>query len=383
MPIPPLPEPLFIATDAALNGVVTRLEQCSYFAIDTEFVRTDTFYPDLGLIQLSDGRDCWLLDPLQPLDFSGLTGLLKNTGVTKVFHACSEDLEVLQYRLGCSPQDIFDSQVAAALAGYGFSRGYAGLIEEVLEVSLGKHETRSDWLRRPLNQSQMHYAAEDVYYLVFLFERLDEDLGRLQRREWLAEDMSRLLAAAAGTAPTKDYYRKVKGAWKLDRQALATLQHLCDWREREARTRNKPRRRVADDKSLLEIALAQPGSVRGIAAVTSLHPGQLRKFGESLCKLVAATQSLAPEQLPEPLPKPIPREAGAVLKQLRKLVADRAEQLDIPAELLARKADLEQALRAGMQRGVFPEQLQNGWREVEVGQPIRALLQDALPAVSL
>ncbi len=374
MSMEPLPNPVLISNQAALADAAALLGRRGYFSVDTEFVRTDTFYANLGLIQMSDGVHCWLVDPLACGDLSPVVALLENPAIIKIFHSSSEDLEVLQTSLRCMPQAIFDTQVAAALSGYGFTRGYAGLIDELLSVSLAKHETRSDWLQRPLSESQLHYAAEDVYYLVYLYRQLSAQLDRLQRHSWMEEEMARLLETAAIAAPTENYYLKVKGAWKLDRRSLGMLQLLCDWREREARAKNRPRKRIVDDKSLLEIAMNKPGSAAQIASATGVRPSTLRRYAWELCRLVEQGQGLDADALPARLPKPVPREAGAILKQLKQLVANRAEQLDIPVELLAKKADLEQALRSAMHQSPFPERLSNGWRDGVVGQSIRDML---------
>lgn len=372
-----LSPPLMIASDQALRETIAQLAARNYFSIDTEFVRTDTFYPNLGLIQLSDGEQCWLLDPLEKPDFAPLIDLLENPQVTKIFHSCSEDLEVLNHCLGCNPRGIFDTQIAAAFTGHGFSRGYAALIGEVLNVGLNKHETRSDWLRRPLTASQLQYAAEDVYYLLHLYQVLDRQLAELGRQAWMAEEMHSLESNAAAEISSLDYYQKVRGAWKLNRRALAALRLLCDWREREARERNRPRRRIIDDKSLLEIAMAAPQSVNQMAATTAISAGARRRYGELLYSLVAQARELSEDALPAPLPKPVPKAAGGLLKQLRQLVAERAQQLAVPAELLARRADLEQALRSQLGQGAFPQKLRQGWRYSTVGAAIEALLNDS------
>jgi len=173
----PVPAPIVVADNQTLAAAAGPWQQCDALAIDTEFVRTDTFYANLGLIQISDGTDCWLVDPLTISDFSPLIDLMTNPAVVKVFHATSEDLEILEQTLGCIPTPLFDTQVAAALTGYGFSKGYGPLVGLLLGIELDKHETRSNWMKRPLTEAQMGYAAEDVYHLAAIYQLLKQRLA--------------------------------------------------------------------------------------------------------------------------------------------------------------------------------------------------------------
>ena len=375
--------PAIMVTDSSsLLEAVAKLKLVDAIALDTEFIRTDTFYPRLALIQLCDGVTTWLIDPLAFADseLSPLVELLNNEGVLKVIHSCSEDLEVLRYALGVLPRPLFDTQIAAAFVGLGFSLGYQALVKEITSVELSKHETRSDWLQRPLSQSQLSYAAEDVHYLGAIYEKLNEKLRACGRLDWLQEDMRALLAGAELDAPVEQYYSRVKGAWKLDRQSLGVLKLLCSWREVEARQQDRPRGRIVADKDLLQVAISKPQdkrllSGRQAANGEGIHLRAARVYGDKIVSLVADGLQADPDSLPLLLPKPVPREQGGTLKACKKIVNDRANVLAMAPEMLARKADLTYLLHGAVAgRARLSSAMENGWRKAIIGDQLLAFL---------
>ncbi len=373
------PTPELISDDQTLKARCQQWQQLPILAMDTEFVRTDTFYARLGLIQISDGKECWLIDPLALSDLSPLSEVFKNPAIIKIFHSPSEDLEILRAALGCLPEPIFDSQVAAALTGYGFSKGYAALVKALLNVDLEKHETRSDWTRRPLSEQQLHYAAEDVYYLAALYPLLLDKLAEMQRQQWMDEEMATLLVKSAEAEDLDGYYRKIKMAWQLDDSDLLLLQQLCRWRELQAREIDRPRNRVVSDKLLFEIARQKPRTLAALKRIEGMHPGTVRRFGEKLLELVGAAdaESSGADSLP-PLDQPLPKSAAAKLKKLRAVVLSVSERLDLPAEVLAKRRDLEAIVRSARSETPpgLPDTLATGWRFQVVGDPLLKLAQE-------
>lgn len=339
----------------------------SLLALDTEFVRETTFYPIAGLVQIGDGQRQYLLDPLTIDDWSPLRVLIADAK-PKVLHAPSEDLELFQQLLGAMPAPLFDTQVGAALAGWGFGLGYQALVQQQLGIAVEKEQTRSNWLARPLSPEQCHYAALDVELLPLLFERIAERLTVLDRFDWWREEGDRVLAAAAEVVAPERYYRKLGGGWKLRGEQLAALRALCAWREIEARTRNVPRGRIVKDAELLEIARLLPRSNAELGRV--LPPPKIRSEGAGLLRLVAVARDEPHESWPEPLPPPLPREWGGRLQALRDAVADRARALDLPPELLVRRRDCEELLRSG----ALPATLASGWRRAVIGDELLDLL---------
>ncbi|MFT6300331.1 MAG: ribonuclease D [Saprospiraceae bacterium] len=365
-----LPAPVFVSTSEQLRVCVSKAAEYSAIAIDTEFIRTDTFFPILGLVQIFNGDDCWLIDPLAISDLSPLTELLINVSVIKVFHSCSEDLEVLKHVLGCIPQPLFDTQSAAAFSGYGFSRGYASLVDSILGIHVEKGETRSDWLRRPLTDSQLRYAALDVIHLLPVYNKLCEILVQLGRKKWIDEEMSLLVKGASGEENLGLYFKKIKGASKLPPSDLSALQLICEWREIEARKRNRPRGRIVDDKSLLEIILKKPKTKNDLSDIKGMHPGLIRRYADDLLGLLRDGLARPESEHPEMLMEPLPRFAGATAKKLKGIVNAQAEVLDLAPEVLARKRDIEFLVWSIIKKEEInlPESIAHGWRYEAIGR---------------
>ena len=371
-----MPPPVLVADAATLNRCVEALHKSDVVAVDTEFMRTDTFYPILGLIQIYDGQQCWLIDPVALDSLGRLVAIFENPGITKVFHSCSEDLEVLQHVMGSLPQPLFDTQIAAALSGFGFSRGYAALVSDMLGIHVPKGETRSDWLQRPLSESQLGYAASDVYFLLPVYHRLVDALEKLDRTGWMDEEMATLVGRSVQTDDTADYYRKVKGAWKLEAKALQVLQTLCQWREVEARQRNRPRNRLIADRVLLDIAVAQPVNKQSLASIEGVFPGFLRRYGDHLLALIDQAQRghiSNSEPLP-PLDAPLPKAARDLAKELKAVASECAESRHLSVEMLVRKRDIEELVRSAIDTGKpnLSAALREGWRYELIGQTLLA-----------
>lgn len=367
-----------VDSDSALRDCCQTLLSSAAIAVDTEFMRTRTYFAKLGLVQLANSERCWLVDPLAITNLEPLRELLQAPSVVKVLHSCSEDLQVLQSSLGVLPMPLFDTQIAAGFVGEPFAMGYARIVKALLGVELNQQETRSDWLHRPLSDAQLHYAAEDVHYLIRVYELLAERIATAGRREWVEEDMTRLLSAAATPDEPEQAYLRIKAAWQLDHAGLAVLQALTAWRENRARTDDLPRSWVMADRTLMELAEARPATLSELSAVGDLPPKLIRRHGEFLVELIQAT--LAQRDLwPEPVPERLPRHGSPLLKALRSRVDAVAEQLGVAAELLARKKDLEPLARAVVQgrEPQLTEPLASGWRREVIGEPLLAVVQSA------
>ncbi|MBC2678650.1 ribonuclease D [Pseudomonas baltica] len=360
----------WIRDDASLAEHCAHWQSLPYVALDTEFMRVDTFYPIAGLLQIGDGASAFLIDPLSITQWQPLTQLLENPAVIKVLHACSEDLEVLLRLTGSLPAPLFDTQLAAAYLNLGFSMGYSRLVQEVLGIELPKGETRSDWLQRPLSDTQVSYAAEDAVHLAEVFEKLRPQLSD-DKYAWVLEDGAELVAQLRREVNPDELYRDAKLAWKLSRAQLAVLRELCAWREREARARDLPRNRIVREQSLWPLAKLQPDNLQTLAKIEDMHPRTVRQDGEQILALIKAAASVAPEQWPAVLPEPLPIEASAVLKQLRAIGQREAERLNMAPELMLRKKTLEALLKTGYPDGPYqlPDSLR-GWRRERMGQAL-------------
>lgn len=360
----------WILDDASLARHCAEWRKLPYVALDTEFMRVDTFYPIAGLLQVGDGQRAYLIDPLEVKDWAPFAELLEDPAVTKVLHSCSEDLEVFLRLTGVLPAPLFDTQLAAGYLNIGFSMGYSRLVQEVLGIELPKGETRSDWLQRPLSDTQVSYAAEDAVHLAELFTALRPRLSD-DKYAWVLEDGAELVAALRREVEPETLYRDVKLAWKLAPQQLAVLRELCAWREREARSRDVPRNRILKEHSLWPMAKSQPNNLSALARIDEMHPRTIRQDGEFLIKLIQRAASLPAEQWPAPLPEPLPIEAAGILKQLRAIGQAEGERLGIAPELMLRKKALEALLKSGYPNGPYqlPDSLR-GWRRERMGQAL-------------
>ncbi|MGE8505569.1 MAG: ribonuclease D [Pseudomonas sp.] len=360
----------WILDDASLAEHCAAWQTLPFVALDTEFMRVDTFYPIAGLLQVSGGEQAYLIDPLRITDWAPFSALLQAPGVVKVLHSCSEDLEVFLRLTGSLPTPLFDTQLAAGYLNLGFSMGYSRLVQALLDIELPKGETRSDWLQRPLSELQVRYAAEDVLHLVEVYRALMARLAP-QKVEWILEDGAELVANLGREVAPEDAWRDAKLAWKLSRQQQAVLRALCAWREREARARNQPRNRILREHSLWPLARTQPDNLVALARIEDMHPKTVRQDGETLLQLIRDAAALPPEQWPQALPEPLPIEASALLKKLRAIGQQEGERLDIVPELMLRKKTLEALLKSGYPNGPYqlPDSLR-GWRRELMGQAL-------------
>lgn len=360
----------WIRDAAALAEHCQRWRALPYIAVDTEFMRVDTFYPQAGLVQVSDGLAAYLIDPLCIDQWAPLAELLAAPEVLKVLHACSEDLEVLQRLTGAVPSPLFDTQLAAGYLNLGFSMGYSRLVQEVLGLELPKAETRSDWLQRPLADAQVSYAAEDALHLAELYVALAPRLGE-EKHSWVLQDGHELAQQLAREIDPRELYREAKLAWKLSPSQLAVLRELCEWREVQARQRDVPRNRLLKESTLWPLARFQPSNLNAMAKIEDMHPRTLRHDGEALIELIRAAAGTPPSEWPAAVAEPLPLEASALLKQLRAIGQAEAERLGIAPELALRKKVLEALLKSGYPNGPYqlPESLR-GWRRERLGQKL-------------
>lgn len=378
-----IPAPQWVCSDSALADICQRWEQEAYLAVDTEFMRSTTFYPEAGLVQVADSQGTALIDPLTITDWTPLAAIFEHPLVVKVFHACAEDIEVCRRLTGVMPSPLADTQLGGAMAGLGGIMGFQRLVKEVLNINLPKEETRSDWLQRPLRDEQVDYAVADVHYLYRLYPKLMSLLKKLGRQAWLSEDCERLLRTSERSDNAAHYYRRVKLAWKLRPQELLVLQQLVLWREQQARQRNVPRNKVVDDNSLWNIARFKAKN-RDQLAKAGLRPAVIREDGKALLAIVAEVLQTDKAAWPKQLDKPLSPQAGQWLRLMKEAVAEKAGILGIPPEILARKKALEALLRSGYPNGPFrlPESLR-GWRKDEIGDYLIQLLQDQTRVISL
>ncbi len=365
-----------ITTDEQLKGMCDSASQKSLIALDTEFVRTRTYYPQLGLIQLYDGDNVTLVDPLNIKDWSPFVALLTNKQVIKYLHACSEDLEVFQHEFGVMPDPMIDTQVLAAFNQRPLSTGFATLVAEYLGVELDKSESRTDWLARPLTEKQCVYAAADVYYLLPIAEKIQSET---QERGWLAaaEDECIMMSARRGETLSPDAaYFEINNAWQLDERQLGVLKLLAAWRLNYARERDMAVNFVVREDSLWLVAKRQPTSMSELESLGLSGP-EIRFHGRTLLKLAAEGAALDDAELPERIVRIVDYpNYKRVFKEIKTLVQTISTECGLNAELLASRRQINQLLKSYWQsreETCTPELLQ-GWRGELMGERLRAFM---------
>jgi len=361
----------FLDSDDALAEAAGQWAAAPILGLDTEFVRTNTFYHRLGLIQVSDGRTSWLLDPLAARDLSPLGEVFRSPGV-KVLHSASEDIEVFYRALGVLPAPLFDTQIAGAFTGKGAFLSYQRLVAACLGVELAKEETRTDWMARPLSAGQLAYAAEDVAFLIPLYEHLAGELESLGRLAWVFEDSAALLDTSRFAEEDETAYLRIKGAGRLDRRQLGALQTLAAWRDQEARKRDLPRNFVLKEGLLLDLATRRPKVARDLQRLPSFDPRQGARDSATWLQLLERAEERPESELPPRISgKPFSPALREVENRLRERVRERAAELDVPPEILAPRRILDALLRlnVGKPEPRLPREL-SGWRREVLGEDL-------------
>lgn len=354
----------WVDSTSQLEVLCQQWQSVPMLVLDTEFVRSTTYYPKAGLIQMSDGQCNYLIDPLAIDDWFPLVDILDSDDHIIALHACSEDLEVLQMELGCAPKNILDTQIAAALLGYESSLGYAAVIKQVIGHELPKSETRSDWLQRPLSQPQKLYAALDVEYLFPLAQRFIDELKEKDRLTWALEEGRRVYKNYKKLQDVNASYLRIKLAWKLSPKKLSVLMALAKWRELSAQQRDIPRNRLIKEKALFELALQCPVQIDKIRQVEGLPERVIREDGRTLVRLIEEQLNLPNDKWPAAQPKPLKPNERDMLQALKQIAGDVAEQLGIAPELLLRKKECEALIRFRMDEN-WPalDNFFDGWRK--------------------
>lgn len=373
-----------LTTDAELAAACARWQQSPALALDTEFMRVSTFYPELGLLQIADAGAVTLVDPLGITDWTPFKALMLDERIVKVLHSCSEDLLVFITFLRALPTPVFDTQIAASLLGEGTSLSYQNLVKTRFGVDLPKGETRSDWLQRPLTPEQLDYAALDVAYLYQCWQDQQQSLQQRGRDGWLQEECRRLQQnyASEFSADYSDYYLNFKAAWQMRPRSLLALQKLAAWREERARKRNRPRSWILKDTALLTIAQSLLTSRAQLAAVEDVSENFVRHEGDSVIAIVQQAVAATEAECPPPLLPPLTNGQKQLLRRMQDVVEQQAKLLGLPPEVLGRKRALlpllyaVTALPAGaaLDESLLPDEL-TGWRREHVLQPLLQLLR--------
>lgn len=355
-----------------LAALCERLARSPYVAVDTEFMRDTTYWPKLCLVQIAPPEgEAVLIDPLaEGLDLAPFFELMANEEVVKVFHAARQDVEIVFTLGGLIPHPLFDTQVAAAVCGFGESVGYEALVRQLAGAQIDKTHRFTDWARRPLNEAQLHYAAEDVTHLRPVYEALAAQVDRLGRAEWIREEMDILTSPGTYRTEPEDAWKRLKMKARKPRE-LAVLKQVAAWREREAQSRNVPRSRVLKDDAIYEIATHAPDGEAALGRLRTIPNGFERSAtGREIVRMVSEVRERPAEELP-PLPRVAGphRASGPVADLLKVLLKGVSEENKVASRLIATSDDVE-AIAADDEADVAALR---GWRRDIFGEKALAL----------
>ena len=361
-----------ITDEKKFSALIERACNTDCVGLDTEFIWERTYYPRLGLIQLAlSDEECFLIDPLAIVDFTPLGRLLANPGVVKILHDAPQDLMILNRVTGVVPQNVFDTRIAAGFSGLPSTISLADLINDLLDIDLAKTETRTNWLKRPLDPSQIDYALDDVRYLRALRILLLTRIIVPEIRDWLRQELDVLSSPGAyGLLADNQRYLKIKGSGSLDRRGLAILRELSSWREEEARNRNRPRGHILNDKVLLTISRERTASLDALAELEMLSSKKIKRHGDHLVTLVKNGLALSDEYLPE-INRRI-RLNGAersTYQQLLKFLEEFHRVQGVDPHAVGNTADFKQLIKHhGNSQVPLPEKFSGGWRQQLLNQ---------------
>lgn len=365
-----------VETNEALSAFVAELGQAPYLALDTEFLRDQTYWPKLCLIQVASTQVAAIIDPLADgIDLKPFYELLKNPKIVKVFHAARQDIEIFQQQGGVIPHPLFDTQVAAMVAGYGDAASYETLARRIAGVEIDKSSRFTDWSRRPLSNKQLEYAIGDVTHLRKIYEVLDTELKKTNREAWVADEISALQNPELYAMNPANAWRRLK-ARTSSKRFIALLAAIAEWREREAQTRDIPRGRVLKDEAILEIAAHPPESADALERIRAIPKGFANsRMGKTLMDAIEQGRHAPPPEGIEPeRPRRKREPSQAAIDLLKTLLRLRAEDANVAPRLIANADDIE-SLAAFEDDGIAALQ---GWRAEVFGNDALALRKGEL-----
>ena len=353
-----------ITTTDGVAALAARFADADFLAVDTEFMREQTYYAQLCLIQIGDGTHAAAIDPLaQGIDLTPLWDLLGNERITKVFHAAHQDLEIFFKEMGKLPLPLFDSQIAAMVLGHGDQVGYDRLVRAVLNHEIDKSSRFTDWSRRPLSARQISYALDDVIYLAEMYPKLLAQLENKGRAGWLVDENAKMTDPAT-------YHTKPEEAWKrikvrnMKPAQLRRMTHLAAWRETEAQRRDLPRNRILRDETILDLAGTNPSSTEEFGKIRNFPGGSNGKLAAPVLKILRDVEAMPDSTLPQAMSEARkPKPPAAVMELLRVLLKHITDAEGIAPRLVASADELE-ALALD---DAAPIRAQTGWRHEVFG----------------
>lgn len=366
---------MLITTQEEFEAFLQRVEGSSVLAIDTEFLRERTYRSKLCLLQLGTPDEVAIVDPFAVRDLSVMAPTLQNPSITKVFHAGSQDLEILLREVGVLPTPVFDTQVAATLLGYSLQVGYAILVSSMCGVTLKKADSYTDWSRRPLAESQLQYAADDVLYLPEIYAKMVDELTEKGRLTWLDEDFARMSDPQRYYHDPYERYRKLKRVSHLSQRQLSAARELAAWREIEASKRNIPRKWVMTDEQIVEACRREARSIDDLFLIRGTKDSLSMRDARAV--VAAIRKGLDVEEAALPQPDAYTHKEANVDSAVDLMIAVarvRSKQFGIALQTLAPHDELVK-----LARGYLDDcELMHGWRKSMLGDELVKLLSGEL-----
>lgn len=334
-----------IEDQVSLNNLCEQLAKAKVLAIDTEFVRTRTLYAKLGLLQVCDGEQLALIDPLAIEDLSPFWQLLTNANITKVLHACSEDLEVFLTAGNCQPVNLIDSQIMMSFLGHGLSLGYAAMVKHYTDIELDKSESRTDWTKRPLTEKQLAYASADVDHLFYLYPKLLAELTQAGFLDYAKLETQNMIDKKFTPVDESKMYLNIKMSWRLNPKQLNLLKHLATWRFQQAQKRDLPIGFVAKDHTLMALAQSNPTSLSAMLNLEGAEALDIRHKGKAMLAVLAKADSAEASDYPEKINRLDDYPAyKQIFKKVKAFLVQVSERNGLAIENIASKKQINQFL---------------------------------------
>lgn len=375
-------ERIYIEDSEQLHLICQRYAQAKILAIDTEFVRTRTLYPKLGLIQINDGETLALIDPVAVSDLTVFWQLLENPNIQKVLHACSEDLEVFLTAGNCRPVNLIDSQIIMAFLGHGISMGYAAMIAYYTDIELDKSESRTDWMKRPLTQKQLDYAAADVEHLFNILPLLFADIEKAGWLDAAQEESNVMVDRKFSPIDESQLYLNLKMAWRLNPVQLYRLQQLTIWRFQQAKIKDRPIGFIAKDHTLFALAQVNPTSVGAMSGIEGVEVLDIRHKGNVMLTVLKRATEAKNATLPEPIIR-LDEYPGYKqnFKKVKNAITEFSTQTNLLPENFASKKQINQFMSwhfklNGAENNPQLVDIMRGWRKSLFGDKLLAFVEN-------
>ncbi|MCQ8878346.1 ribonuclease D [Pseudoalteromonas shioyasakiensis] len=358
-----------IQTQAQLNQFVEQIRHKPLLAIDTEFMRRRTLYPEVALIQVYDGEHLALIDPLAELSLFDFWQILRDESVLKILHSPSEDIEVFQKYAGFVPTPLFDTQFALQLLGRGNCMGFAHMVKALLDIDIDKSESRTNWLQRPLTEKQLDYAAADVFHLLPCFKIIIEQINEANYFQLVINETDLVAQKRAYQVPDELLYKDIKNAWQLKPSELVILKELAAWRRNKAIRKNLALNFVVKEHNLVEIAKRKPTSLNALRNIPDVENIEVNRSGVEILKCIEKAKVIPVSDYPEQLKRLIDFPAyKKVAKEIKQKITKVAKEQGIPEDVMASKKQINQLISWNWK--LTPEQrkthlkpdLLNSWR---------------------